>query len=88
MEGLIAVVVFSAVVTIVIATLRYSINWSYRRVATKYDEVKFKEDSYTVRGTIVKDLGNTLEVQCMKPNAYGEIVPTTIIVQRNEIFYF
>ena len=88
MEGLIVIVVLSAAATIIIAAIRYSINWFYRQIATEYDEVKFKEDSYTARGTIVRDFGNTLEVQCMKPNAYGEIIPTIIVVQRDEIFYF
>lgn len=88
MEGLIVAAVAALTLGVVGATIMFGINYFYRQEATEGDRVKFMDEFDTTKGTIVKDLGNALEVQCMKPNAYGEIVPTIIVVQRSEIFLF
>lgn len=88
MEGLIVAAVIALTGGIIFGIVVYTINYFVRQEATEGDRVKFMDGFDTTKGTIVKDLGNKLEVQCMKPNAYGEIVPTIIVVDRADIFIF
>ena len=88
MEGLIIVITIISSVSIIFGIVVHTINHFFKQRATEGYKVKFMEEFDTTSGTIIKDFGDTLEVQCMKPNAYGEIIPTIIVVKRSEIFYF
>lgn len=88
MEGLIVALTVAITGGVIFAVVVYTINYFVRQEATEGDRIKFMDGFDTTKGTIVKDLGNKLEVQCMKPNAYGEIVPTIIVVDRADIFIF